>query len=102
MDMERIVEYIKKHTSPDCSDIGIPYWLQDSSSYANLTIEARMVYALLLNAKYPECLKGYDGTSEKLIINEPEETVIAMLGCRKRKAHKIVDELLNVDLIAAA
>ena len=102
MSKNRISEYIKANTSPDSDSIGVPYWLYCDSSYAELTLEARMVYTLLLNAKYPECLKGYDCTSEKLIINEPEKTVIDMLGCRSNTAHKIVDELMSVKLIAAA
>ncbi len=102
MDKDRMEEYIAKYTSSDYDNIGIPYWLYCNNAYSALTIEAKMVYALLLNAKYPECLKGYDGTSEKLILNEPEETVIAMLGCRKKKAQKIIDELMSVNLIAAA
>ena len=102
MDNNKIAKYIKQNTSPDSSDIGVPYWLYMNKTYSGLTLEARMVYTLLLNAKYPECLKGYNCTSEKLVINEPEKTVIDMLGCRSNTAHKIVDELMSVKLIAAA
>lgn len=102
MDNNKIAAYIEQNTASDSDNIGIPYWLYQSKNYSELTLEARMVYALLLNKKYPHCLKGYDGEHEKIVINEPEKTVINMLGCRKNKAQKIIDELMSVNLIAAA
>ena len=78
----------------------IPNFLFEDSTYATLSNEAKILYAMILRRAILSRQNGWADAYERIYIYYPILELTKLLGCGRQKAVNILRELQYVDLIA--
>ena len=97
--------YLNEVAAQNGGIFGIPHWLYDVAEYNSMSMDSKIVYALLLYRRDPAAMKrGNAAVGEKLVLEETLDAFInsvkRMLPCGKFTAKKVAHQLIDKGLVS--